>query len=72
MNGSRPPDKLTDGFAGDHGDGEGEVDRARAGRHRDGQARLGDLVDLVGDARRFAAEKQYIGGTWRRSAAISR
>ena len=21
MNGSRPPDKLTDGFAGDHGDG---------------------------------------------------
>ena len=52
--------ELPDGFAGDHGDGQGDIDAARARLHRDRQPRIRRLVDRIRHAGRFAAEQQDV------------
>jgi len=52
--------ELPDGFAGHHGDGQRDVDAARARLHRDRQPRIRRLVDGIRHAGRFAAEQQNV------------
>ena len=54
--------KLAERFAGDHGDGQRDIDAARARPHRNGQSRLRRLVDLIRHAGGFAAEQENVPG----------
>ncbi len=59
--------QLPDGFARHHGDGQRDVDAARARLHRDRQSRIGRLMDRIRHARGFAAEQQDVAVARRRN-----
>jgi len=51
---------LADRFARDHGDGQRDIDAARARPHRDGQSRIRRLMDRIRHACGLAAEQENI------------
>ena len=54
---------LADRFARDHGDGQRDVDAARAGLHRDGQSRIRRLMDRIRHAGGLAAEQEDVASS---------
>jgi hypothetical protein len=52
---------LSDRFTGCHRSREGDVEAAAAARHRDLEARIRRIMDMLRDACRFAAEEQDVG-----------
>jgi hypothetical protein len=52
--------ELPDGFAGNHGDGQRDVDAARARLHRDRQPRIRRLMNRIRHASGLAAEQQDV------------
>jgi len=54
--------ELPDGFAGDHGDGQRDVDAACARLHRDRQPRIRHLMDRIWYPSRLSAEQQDVAG----------
>ena len=52
--------ELPDGFAGNHGDGQRDVDAACARLHRDRQPRIRRLMDRIWYPSRFSAEQQDV------------
>src|ERR1700733_14229241 len=57
---TRHPAALPQRFAGRHGGGDRDIERAQAGPYRDHEAGIGGVVDALRPARRFAAEQQLI------------
>jgi len=54
--------ELAKRFTRDHGDRQRDIDAARARPHRNGQSRVGRLVDFLRRARGFAAEQENVAG----------
>ena len=52
--------QLAQRLSGRHRRGQGDVEAARAGPHRDQQAGVGGIVDMIRNAGRFAAEQKHV------------
>nr|P23138.1 RecName: Full=Uncharacterized 28 kDa protein in petA 5'region [Rhodospirillum rubrum]CAA39057.1 ORF1 [Rhodospirillum rubrum] len=58
----RPACGMAQGLAEHQGGGDGDVERAHAGNHRNPDAQVGALVDLGGNARALSAQQQHVVG----------